>query len=225
MTKKVLKKIVTIALIVSTILAIILSVLVYIYPVLTFDISVSKSIQAEGETPGRKALILFFLKGISYLGVPAVSIWMVVAVAFVFWFLKYYRESIYFLATLLAPVADAILKLIIHRPRPTGDVITVFGKEVGSSFPSGHVMFYTVFFGYLFATMFFVNKIPRKMKYLIVILSLSLIVLISISRIYLGAHWITDTIGGYLFGFIFLAVLLYFYLKKLVKIESPEDEL
>lgn len=221
MTKNYLKKVAIIVIIISALLAVILSLLVLKYPVMTIDLNTTKFLQAEGDTPARRAILLLFLRSISYLGVPVISIWMVSITALIFWLLKYYRESIYFLATLLAPVVDAVIKLIIHRPRPDGNGILILDPQrISSSFPSGHVMFYTVFFGLLFTTMFFVKKIPKWTKYLIITISLALIILISLSRVYLGAHWVTDTIGGYLFGFIFLSILLYFYLKKLVKIET-----
>ena len=46
--------------------------------------------------------------------------------------------------------------------------------------------------------------------------SVVLILTISISRIYLGAHWATDVLGGYLFGFIYLGIILKFYLFMLI---------
>jgi len=215
MTNHTLKRNVLIILIISTILAIILSVLVYFYPVMTIDVTVTKFIQAGGDTPFKKALALYFFQRVSYLGIPAVSIWMVLITAFIYWTIKYYRESIYFLSTLLAPVFYIIIKDIIHRPRPTNNYAQIIDQQLSPSFPSGHVMFYTVFFGLLFATMFYTKKIPKLMRIIVVILSIVLILSVSVSRIYLGAHWVTDAVGGYLFGFIFLSIILYFYLKKL----------
>ena len=224
MTKTLLKKIILVVLLFSALGATILSILVYINPVLTVDISVSHYVQSEGDTPLRKALLLFFLRGISYFGIPTVSVWMVIIVAFIFGWLKYYREAIYFLATLLAPAIVAIIKLIIHRPRPIDQYVTIFDNQVtSSSFPSGHVTFYTAFFGYLFVTMLITTRIPLLIRQAVIIISILLIILISISRVYLGAHWLTDALGGYFFGFVFLSVHLYFYLKKIVKKVTPVD--
>lgn len=220
MTEALLKKITLIVLIVCSVGILGLSVLVYYVPVLTFDINVSHSLQNEGDSVLKKALILYFLKGVSYLGVPTVAIWLVLAFAFLFWILKYYRENLYCLLTLIAPGINALVKQIIHRPRPISQYVQIFDHEISPSFPSGHVVFYTVFFGYLFTTMFFVKKIPFWIRLAIVVISLILVISVSLSRIYLGAHWVTDAIGGYLLGFILLSILLYFYLRPKYKKNS-----
>lgn len=217
MTEVFIKKSVLMVLVVSAIGAIILSFLVYYYPLLTFDMAASKFIQSEGGTTLEKALILFFLKGISSLGIPTVAIWLVVLTAFGFWYLKYYREAIYFLSTLFSPVINFFIKNLINRPRPNSNQVIILDQQNSQSFPSGHVMFFTVFFGYLFVLMFITKKIPRLLRILIVGISVIIISTVSISRIYLGAHWFTDALGGYFFGFIYLSIMLYYYFKNTQK--------
>jgi membrane-associated phospholipid phosphatase len=45
--------------------------------------------------------------------------------------------------------ADTVAKAIVHRARPTADIVHVVQVVSGYSFPSGHVVFYTAFFGFL----------------------------------------------------------------------------
>ena len=79
--------------------------------------------------------------------------------------------------------------------------------------PSGHVVHYVVFFGFLLTVMIVDKKIPWFCRIIIGVSSVVLILTISISRIYLGAHWATDVFGAYLFGIFYLGILLTFYLK------------
>lgn len=77
-------------------------------------------------------------------------------------------------------------------------------------FPSGHVFSYVTFAGFLFyLTLRFVKN--RSLKYIISILLLSIIVLIGPSRIYLGAHWTGDVVGGYLLGSAYLLGVILIY--------------
>jgi undecaprenyl-diphosphatase len=105
------------------------------------------------------------------------------------------------------------IKLLINRPRPTLSSVKVFSEFAATGFPSGHVVHYVVFFGFLLAVMFVDKGISLFWRVLVGILSAFLIFTVSISRIYLGAHWATDVIGGYLFGFVYLGILLTYYLR------------
>lgn len=208
------KKITSWSLVALGIILIILTYIVYKHPVMDFDISISKELQAEGDTPFKRILIYNILAAVSYIGRTTVAVWVVLAFSFLFWLLKYYWENLFCMLTLFSAVINSIVKFLIHRPRPTDSLINVLDQEMTPSYPSGHVVFYTVFFGYLIVAMFFTPKIPKIIRIIIGLISFTLIILVSISRIYLGAHWVTDVVAGYLVGIILLGILLYFYLKN-----------
>lgn len=114
----------------------------------------------------------------------------------------------------LITIINQVLKFIIKRPRP-GDLFLIV--ETGYSFPSGHSMVSLSFYGLLiyFIYKYFKNK---KLKiFLITLLSL-IIVLIGVSRVYLGVHFVSDVISGFLLSLsyliIFIKVINKFILKE-----------
>jgi hypothetical protein len=66
------------------------------------------------------------------------------------------------LAAVLVSVSNLVLKLAIHRPRPAADLVHVNGTYASYSFPSGHVMFYAGYFGYIMFLAFTVFKSSWK---------------------------------------------------------------
>ncbi|SJZ36431.1 undecaprenyl-diphosphatase [Pilibacter termitis] len=93
---------------------------------------------------------------------------------------------------ILSVVANPLLKHIFQRERPS---ITHLVVETSFSFPSGHSVFATLFFGSFF--FFFPLWIKDKMK-MAQTICLFLLILVLISRIYVGVHYPSDVLGGFL---------------------------
>lgn len=94
-----------------------------------------------------------------------------------------------------------IAKIAINRPRPDG-ALPVYIED-SSSFPSGHATIAAALYGFL-TYFFFKNIRKRKNKINIFFLGVVIILLIGLSRLYLGVHFLSDVIGGYLIGFLWL---------------------
>lgn len=108
-------------------------------------------------------------------------------------------------------ILNRILKLIFARERP--DEVIHMVTETGYSFPSGHTMIGTAFYAFIIYLIYKEMKDTKTKNILITILSV-LTVLIAISRIYLGAHFATDVIGGVVFALVYLIVFIKFIVKR-----------
>ena len=101
-------------------------------------------------------------------------------------------------------ILNQIFKFILQRPRPTENRII---NENGYSFPSGHSMISMAFYGYLIYLIYKYVK-NKYIKWIsIVVLSL-LICTIGISRIYLGVHYTSDVLGGFLISISYLVIFI-----------------
>ena len=190
------------------------------YPISFFDLDITREIQEIQMGHLTKAMVFISIFGNS-VGMPI----SVIFAALLFYFTYHRRESCFVLGALIADLCNLLIKILVHRPRPTlanAKVLLIFTQ---SSFPSGHVVHYVVFFGFLLAVMIVKKQIPIFSRIFIGAFSGFLIFTISFSRIYLGAHWATDVLGGYLFGSIYLAVILTFYLKDHIKHDGRDPKM
>ncbi len=152
-------------------------------------------------------IILSLMKFISFIGserflFPAVTM----TIAYTLVKKRYYISKLLLLSTLGSYLLNYLLKQIFHRTRPIEYFLV---NQGGLSFPSGHSMVTMTFYSTLAFLLAKKVEDSRK-KRLIHIIAFVMICLMGISRIYLGVHWPTDVIGGYLAGYIFyyLAVTL-----------------
>jgi|SRR3989344_1461593 len=114
-------------------------------------------------------------------------------------------------SSLGALVLSEVLKNIVLRPRP--DPLLILQVETfkrADSFPSGHVLFAIGLYGFL---LFIVYSWIKNLwlRRIVMALFLLIIILMGLSRIYLGSHWFSDTLGAYLIGFVWLYLVILAY--------------
>lgn len=112
-------------------------------------------------------------------------------------------------------ILNQVLKRILQRPRPTEFRII---EETGYSFPSGHSMVSMAFYGYLIYLIYKYIK-NKYVKYISIVLLSILICSIGISRIYLGVHYTSDVLGGFLISVSYLIIYIMFTNKLLLEKE------
>jgi undecaprenyl-diphosphatase len=130
-------------------------------------------------------------------GVRAWILALVVAIPFA-WRVRL-REGMWVIGTQIAAPINLLVKQIVHRDRPSADLVQVVAQLQDYSFPSGHTVQYTVLFGFAF---FLVYVLAPRSRWRTVVLAICLIpiVLVGPSRMYLGQHWLSDVLGGYALG-------------------------
>jgi membrane-associated phospholipid phosphatase len=104
-----------------------------------------------------------------------------------------------------ARVIEITVKVITHRPRPPAE--QALGTFTHSAFPSAHVTYATVIYGAL--TLLLVASSSRHgWRTLILATAMFIVTLVGLSRMCLGAHWLTDVLGGMILGVAWLWCLV-----------------
>lgn len=171
------------------------------FPYFPGDVSISQLIQ-------RVDLPLFrpFLEFVS--AVPSGAVVALVAVILLVFRRRW--ETLFIVALpISAWLLNLIIKPLVARPRPPEELVWVLVTANEYSFPSGHVLQAAVLYGFLF---FLAPRLLRQPWAAISrVVLVILILLVMISRIYLGVHWFSDVMGGLLFAGLLVApaVILY----------------
>ena len=135
------------------------------------------------------------------------------------WKKNWYSAIHWFFLVAGTCLAFQISRILIHVSRP-GEILYNLHS---SSFPSGHVLLSAAIYGFL--AIIIARGVDRDSRRIVYTSTVALISAIAFSRIYLGAHWLCDILGGFLIGLIILLVttvmyrrrhLLHFDVKKFV---------
>lgn len=133
-------------------------------------------------------------------------IWLIVLAITLFIILSIFKNKLmgFFIVLNLAlsGALNQLLKHIVQRPRPTEYRLI---DESGYSFPSGHSMVSAAFYG-LFTYLIFKNVKNKYIKWGSIIFLSILIISIGVSRIYLGVHYTSDVLAGFLISISYLVI-------------------
>ena len=176
-----------------------LSVLVSVAPTLPGDEAILEAMR-KTELP----LLNQALRSLDCLGSPWVIVASVLALSAVLWVRGRRREAMLCLLIIPMELMTLGLREIIDRPRPSLPGLASMPESPG--FPSGTTLHAVLFFGYI-AYLCHVYVRPRKLRIALQASLVLMIAVVSYSRIYLGVHWPTDILGGWLYGAFFLWVI------------------
>ncbi len=180
------------------------------------DMSITARLQSQKNSWFRNSMYW-----VSEVGFWQWSVPQTIGVAGIFWALRFRLEALFILLTTSSNILNAIVKRVIKRPRPDKELVTVVRVLNEPSFPSGHVMHYTNFYGlliYLLAT----NWKPGRLRNALIGLCTGMIATIGPSRIYLGAHWPSDVMAGYLYGGLWFGGIIALYLRVKAWLHPPK---
>ena len=152
------------------------------------------------------------MEWVSALGELPIAMALTVIAMVTFAIRRQWLEAIFILATTSSVLLTFVLKELVHRTRPfpVAQNATGLMQSINQySYPSGHVLFFVVFFGF-FAYLAWIHFAGRT-RMIIIAICCALIVLIGPSRVFLGAHWASDVLGGYIIGALWLFLLILVY--------------
>jgi len=187
------------------IIALVISICAWFAPRFPGDLCLTLWLQSFNDN-----LILSTMKCISFIFGDWPSALVVVAISIVVWWRIGRLEAVMILVGGLITLVNSALKLAINRPRPSADLVHILSREQGSGFPSGHAFFAILILG-LTAYFISINLKNHALRMLVLAGLVALILLIGTSRVYLGVHWPSGVIGGYLIGGVFLTDLIWFH--------------
>ncbi len=167
---------------------------------LRFDAAVRGVVHAWA-SPG----LTYAMRGITYLGS---SVFLVVVAVVLVWRLRAQGRgraaAVFVLAAAGAEALDQILKLIFQRVRP--EAFFQYPEPFGYSFPSGHSFTSCAFYG-VAAAVVTARYRSRAAKAAVWVSVALMVLLIGLSRIYLGVHYPSDVLGGYAAAVVWVAAV------------------
>lgn len=176
--------------------------------VLPGDLPLTRELQES-----RNPFVFWFFYSVSWVGFSVQSIVIVVVALGLLVLFRLRLEALFLAIGVVGEgLLNTLIKDVVGRQRPGANLVHVVQQISSPSFPSGHVMHYTVFYGFL---IFIIATHFRSSwgRNLLLGILIALIVLVGPSRVYLGEHWPTDVFAAYLIGGLCLVPLIWGYLR------------
>ena len=205
-------------LVVAVIVFLVLAVLAKTVAYFTFDLSMAQLIQSFH--PAWFDVLMRTLTWIGF-GPQAYVITLLVLVALFVSGLKW-ETAVSAISVAGSTALGLALKVLVDRPRPSADLVNVLSQLNDFSFPSGHVLFFTVFFGFQMFMAYTLLK-PSWWRSAILLVLGAMVTLVGVSRVYMGQHWPSDVMAAYLLGSVWLTatVLVYRWGKPRFSANQP----
>jgi undecaprenyl-diphosphatase len=187
--------------------AIALSLAAHFFAFFPFDLKITRELQEE-----KNPAFSLVMQEVSAIGETWMALLMIGAATTFFIVRRRLLEAGFIILTASNFVLTSVLKILIARPRPPYFLVNpsdIFLSIDQYSFPSGHVLFFVVFFGFV---AYLAWRYPTgHVRAIIIAVCGALIMLIGPSRIYLGAHWASDVLGSYIIGILWLFLVILGY--------------
>ncbi len=162
--------------------------------------------------------LTYVMKFVTFLG----SGYFLIFLSFLLLFLLKEKKYAYLsmINLTVVTILNILIKFIIKRPRPLDINIII---EDGFSFPSGHSMISFAFYGFLMYIVY-KNMGKKKISYLLYFIISILILMIGISRIYLGVHYASDVLAGFIVSACYLIVYIVIIPKYIKRRKNSEKK-
>ena len=160
---------------------------------------------------------------VSWFGYSPQNLVMPLVLAAPFAARRLFMEAVWVLGSQFAALVVLVLKDVVHRARPSAELVGVLAPLTDPSFPSGHVVQYTTLFGVTFFLVYVL--VPRSTLRTAALILLAIpILLVALSRLYLGQHWLSDVLGGYAVSVLLLVPYCWAYARWRLERRSTTHE-
>ena len=168
----------------------------------TWDLTVTEWVQKFGVGDLRGVLFWMGVRGFAGMVMVGTAAWL--------WLRGNRVEAVMIVIMLIPDASSFILRDIYDRPRPSGGIVNVYGGPQGFSYPSGTAMHSMLFYGWV------IYLLPRltqraNIRYPLSAFLVGWIVLHGLWVVHHGRHWPSDVLGGYLYGLMYLIVIIKLY--------------
>lgn len=182
----------------------------------TIDVGITEFIQTL-----KSPLLTSVADFVSWFGMaPQAYVMIILVMAALFIARRRWEAVVLGVSTIVTIAVNVLVKILVRYPGPTAPQSPELWTMSDYTFPSGHVMFFMVFFGfiaYLIAT-----QMKRSWKRTALLLPFGfLLVSVGFFRVYLLAHWTSDVLGGYTLGGVMLLASILVYQARIQRKSEP----